>query len=94
VTGSAFVRRIIPAVVGLALFVLLATLWLTGDRQTYMAFFRLLGLDPFAFPFLDNYAVPAASGHPCRAGRDRMPPAGHRHLRGQSLRRAGTFRRW
>jgi hypothetical protein len=60
VTGSAFVRRIIPAVVGLALFVLLATLWLTGDRQTYMAFFRLLGLDPFAFPFLDTHAVLAA----------------------------------
>jgi hypothetical protein len=60
VTGSAFVRRIIPAVVGLALFVLLATLWLTGAQRPYMAFFRLLGLDPFAFPFLDTHAVLAA----------------------------------
>jgi hypothetical protein len=60
VSGLACARRIVPAGIGLVLFLTLATLWLTGAQQSYMGFFRLLGLDPFAFPFLDTHAVLSA----------------------------------
>jgi hypothetical protein len=53
-------RRIIPAGVGGGLFAVLAVLWLVGAHQPYMAFFRLLGVEPFRFPFLDAHAVLAA----------------------------------
>jgi hypothetical protein len=53
-------RRVLPAGVGMALFLVLTALWLSGAHQSYAAFLSPLGFHPFRFPFLDTHAVLAA----------------------------------
>ncbi len=53
-------RLAIPAI-ALCLFAALAALWHWGPRPLYFDALRLLGIDPFRFPFLDIHAVLAAA---------------------------------
>ncbi len=53
-------RRVLPARVGLIVFLAVAALWLTGAHHTYAAFFNLLRVRSFRFPFLDTQGVLAA----------------------------------
>jgi len=53
-------RRVLPACVGVILFSVLTSLWLTGAHSLYTQFFSLLGIRAFAFPFLDTHAILAA----------------------------------
>jgi hypothetical protein len=55
--------------VALSLFALLAVLWRAGAHSVYFGAFRLLGVEPFSFPFLDIDAVLAA-GECARQGLD------------------------
>jgi hypothetical protein len=47
--------------VALSLYALLAVLWRSGAHSVYFGAFRLLGVEPFSFPFLDIDAVLAAA---------------------------------
>ena len=49
-------RLALPAVM-LVLFGALALLWEGGPHQLYFDALRLLGVEPFRFPFLDIHAV-------------------------------------
>jgi hypothetical protein len=51
----------IPAGV-LCLYAAMAGLWLSGAHSLYFGALRLLGVEPFGFPFLDTHAVLAAAG--------------------------------
>jgi hypothetical protein len=53
-------RLAIPAGV-LCLNAIMAGLWLSGAYSLYFGALRLLGIDPFSFPFLDTHAVLAAA---------------------------------
>jgi hypothetical protein len=45
----------------LCLYAIMAGLWLSGAHSLYFGALRLLGVEPFAFPFLDTHAVLAAA---------------------------------
>jgi hypothetical protein len=45
----------------LCLYVIMAGLWLSGAHSIYFGALRLLGVEPFGFPFLDTHAVLAAA---------------------------------
>jgi hypothetical protein len=53
-------RLAIPTGV-LCLYAIMAGLWLSGVHSLYFAALRLLGVEPFSFPFLDTHAVLAAA---------------------------------
>jgi hypothetical protein len=53
-------RLAIPVGV-LCLYAIMAGLWLTGAHSIYFGTLRLLGVEPFSFPFLDTHAVLAAA---------------------------------
>ncbi len=53
-------RLAIPVGV-LCLYAIMAGLWLSGAHSLYFGALRLLGVEPFAFPFLDTHAVLAAA---------------------------------
>ncbi len=57
---AAAYRLAIPAAV-LCLYAIMAGLWLSGAHSLYFGALRLLGVEPFAFPFLDTHAVLAAA---------------------------------
>ncbi len=45
----------------LALYAIMAGLWLSGEHSLYFSALRALGVEPFSFPFLDTHAVLAAA---------------------------------
>jgi hypothetical protein len=45
----------------LCLYAIMAGLWLSGAHSLYFGALRLLGVEPFSFPFLDTHAVLAAA---------------------------------
>ena len=45
----------------LCLYAIMAGLWLSGAHSFYFGALRLLGVEPFSFPFLDTHAVLAAA---------------------------------
>ena len=45
----------------LCLYAMMAALWLSGAHSLYFDALRLLGVEPFSFPFLDTHAVLAAA---------------------------------
>jgi glycosyl transferase family 87 len=45
----------------LCLYAIMAGLWLSGAHSLYFGALRLLGVEPFSFPFLDAHAVLAAA---------------------------------
>jgi hypothetical protein len=49
-------RLVIPTGV-LCLYAIMAGLWLSGAHSLYSGALRVLGVDPFNFPFLDTHAV-------------------------------------
>lgn len=53
--------RLALPIVALCLFVALALLWGTGLHSLYFSALRLVGVEPFSFPFLDIHAVLAAA---------------------------------
>jgi hypothetical protein len=53
-------RLAIPVGV-LCLYAIMAGLWLSGAHPLYFGVLRLLGVEPFSFPFLDTHAVLAAA---------------------------------
>ncbi len=53
-------RLAIPVVV-LCLYAIMAGLWLSGAHSLYFGALRVLGIEPFSFPFLDTHAVLAAA---------------------------------
>jgi hypothetical protein len=53
-------RLAIPVVV-LCLYAIMAGLWLSGAHSVYFGSLRVLGVEPFGFPFLDTHAVLAAA---------------------------------
>jgi hypothetical protein len=53
-------RLAIPMVV-LCLYAIMAGLWLSGAHSLYFGTLRLLGVEPFRFPFLDTHAVLSAA---------------------------------
>ncbi|HEX3410900.1 MAG TPA: hypothetical protein VHT00_04195, partial [Stellaceae bacterium] len=53
-------RLAIPIAV-LCLYAIMAGLWLSGTHSLYFGALRLLGVEPFSFPFLDTHAVLAAA---------------------------------
>jgi hypothetical protein len=57
---AAAYRLAIPAAV-LCLYTTMAGLWFSGSHSLYFGALRLLGVEPFAFPFLDTHAVLAAA---------------------------------
>src|SRR3984893_15528871 len=57
---AAAYRLAIPAAV-LCLYTIMAGLWFSGTHSLYFGALRVLGLEPFSFPFLDTHAVLAAA---------------------------------
>src|ERR1700730_6284113 len=57
---AAAYRLAIPAAV-LCLYTIMAGLWFSGTHSLYFGALRLLGLEPFSFPFLDTHAVLSAA---------------------------------
>jgi hypothetical protein len=53
-------RLVIPTGV-LCLYAIMAGLWLSGAHSLYFGALRVLGVEPFNFPFLDTHAVLAAA---------------------------------
>ena len=53
--------RVAIPVAALSLYATLAGLWLSGSRALDFDTLRLLGVEPFSFPFLDAHAVLAAA---------------------------------
>jgi hypothetical protein len=45
----------------LSLYTIMSGLWLSGAHSLYFGILRLLGIEPFSFPFLDTHAVLAAA---------------------------------
>jgi hypothetical protein len=45
----------------LCLYAIMAGLWLSGAHSLYFGALRLIGVEPFSFPFLDTHAVLAAA---------------------------------
>ena len=45
----------------LSLYAIMAGLWLSGAHSLYFGALRVLGIEPFSFPFLDTHAVLAAA---------------------------------
>jgi hypothetical protein len=60
VAGKSVYRLAIPIAL-LCLYAIMAGLWLSGAHSFYFGALRLLGVEPFAFPFLDTHAVLAAA---------------------------------
>ena len=53
-------RVVIPIGV-VCLYAIMVGLWLSGAHSLYFGALRLLGVDPFSFPFLDTHAVLSAA---------------------------------
>jgi hypothetical protein len=60
-TSSKLGYRLAIPVGLLCLYVIVAGLWLSGAYSLYLGALRLLGVEPFSFPFLDTHAVLAAA---------------------------------
>jgi hypothetical protein len=60
VAGNRAYRLAIPIGM-LCLYAIMAGLWLSGAHSPYFDALRLLGVEPFGFPFLDTHAVLAAA---------------------------------
>jgi hypothetical protein len=60
-TSSKLAYRLAIPVGVLCLYAIMAGLWLTGAHSIYFGSLRLLGVEPFRFPFLDMDAVLAAA---------------------------------
>jgi Glycosyltransferase family 87 len=60
-TASSLAYRFATPVGLLCLYAIMAVLWLSGAHPLYFSVFRLLGIEPFGFPFLDTHAVLAAA---------------------------------
>lgn len=60
VAGKPAYRLAIPITL-LCLYAIMAGLWIFGAHSLYFGVLRLLGVEPFAFPFLDTHAVLAAA---------------------------------
>jgi hypothetical protein len=60
-TSSKLGYRLAIPVSLLCLYVIVAGLWLSGAYSLYFGALRLLGVEPFSFPFLDTHAVLAAA---------------------------------
>lgn len=59
-TVSPSFQRLIPAVAGGMLFLLLAMLWLSGATDLYTTILHFFGVAPFRFPFVDAHGVVTA----------------------------------
>jgi len=57
---SAWTLRLVPFSVATAFFLLMAGLYLGGERPLYYGIIRLWGVDPWPFPFLDTDTVMSA----------------------------------
>ncbi len=60
-TSSKLTYRLAIPVGVLCLYAIMSGLWLTGAHSIYFGTLRLLGVEPFSFPFLDTHAVLAAA---------------------------------
>ncbi len=60
-TSSKLAYRLAIPVGVLCLYAIMAGLWLTGAHSIYSGTLRLLGVEPFSFPFLDTHAVLSAA---------------------------------
>src|SRR5260370_3376944 len=60
-TSSKLAYRLAIPIGVLCLYAIMAGLWLLGAHSLYFNALRLLGVEPFSFPFLDAHAVLAAA---------------------------------
>jgi hypothetical protein len=60
-TSSKLAYRLAIPISVLCLYATMAGLWLSGAHSLYFDVLRLLGVEPFSFPFLDTHAVLAAA---------------------------------
>jgi hypothetical protein len=60
-SGRRLAYQLAIPLTGLAVYGLFALLWHTGAQSAYFGALRLLGVDPFSFPFLDIDAVLSAA---------------------------------
>ena len=60
-TSSKLAYRLAIPIGVLCLYAIMAGLWLSGAHSLYFGTLRLLGVEPFSFPFLDTHAVLAAA---------------------------------
>src|SRR5260370_38405114 len=60
-TSSKLAYRLAIPIGVLCLYAIMAGLWLSGAHSLYFGALRLLGVEPFSFPFLDTPAVLSAA---------------------------------
>src|SRR5271156_3182062 len=60
-TSSKLAYRLAIPTGMLCIYVIMAGLWLSGAHSFYFGARRVLGVEPFSFPFLDTHAVLAAA---------------------------------
>jgi Glycosyltransferase family 87 len=60
-TSSKLAFRLAIPIGVLCLYAIVVGLWLSGAHSLYFGVLRLLGVEPFSFPFLDTHAVLAAA---------------------------------
>jgi hypothetical protein len=60
-TSSKLAYRLAIPVAVLSLYGIMAGLWLAGAHSLYFSSLRVLGVEPFSFPFLDTHAVLSAA---------------------------------
>jgi hypothetical protein len=60
-TSSRLAFRLAIPIGVLCLYAIVVGLWLSGAHSLYFGVLRLLGVEPFSFPFLDTHAVLAAA---------------------------------
>src|SRR5260370_370680 len=60
-TSSKWAYRLAIPIGVLCLYAIMAGLWLLGAHSLYFGALRLLGVEPFSFPFLDTHAVLSAA---------------------------------
>ncbi|MGB9645750.1 MAG: hypothetical protein WCB44_11600 [Stellaceae bacterium] len=60
-TASKLAYRLAIPIFVLCLYAIMTGLWLSGAHSLYFGALRLLGVEPFSFPFLDTHAVLAAA---------------------------------
>ena len=60
-TSSRLAYRLAIPIGVLCLYAIMVGLWLSGAHSLYFGVLRLLGVEPFSFPFLDTHAILAAA---------------------------------
>src|SRR5271169_2983146 len=60
-TSSKLAYRLAIPTGALCLYAIMAGLWVSGAHSLYFSALRVLGVEPFSFPFLDTHDVLAAA---------------------------------